>query len=61
MVHLVGRTPWSARVAWVDPGEEIMVHGLPYGARGKGVAVTDQEIDEIWGLAGEGTPIRIGE
>jgi L,D-peptidoglycan transpeptidase YkuD (ErfK/YbiS/YcfS/YnhG family) len=25
------------------------------------IAVTDEEMDEIWGLVGEGTPIWIGE
>ena len=67
MVHLVGRTRWSARVARVDPGEEIMIHGLPNRVWGEGdwthgcIAVTDEEMDDVWGLVEEGTPIRIGE
>jgi murein L,D-transpeptidase YafK len=55
----------------VQPGGGIMIHGLPNGEswigeahRGldwtKGcIAVTDQEMDEIWGLVDDGTPIDI--
>ena len=55
----------------VAPGGAIMIHGLP---RGKGwigpghrlydwtlgcIAVTDPEIEEIWGLVPVGTPVEI--
>ena len=56
-----------AREAGVDPGGDIMIHGLPDGVRREGdwtqgcIAVTDEEMDEIWGLVEEGTPIWIGE
>ncbi len=56
-----------AREAGVDPGGDIMIHGFPDGARREGdwtqgcIAVTDEEMDEIWGLVEEGTPIWIGE
>ena len=51
----------------VDPGGDIMIHGWP---NGKGapleadwtqgcIAVTDDEIDEIWQLVPDGTPIQI--
>jgi murein L,D-transpeptidase YafK len=56
-----------AREAGVDPGGDIMIHGLRDGVRQEGdwtqgcIAVTDEEMDEIWGLVGEGTPIWIGE
>jgi murein L,D-transpeptidase YafK len=55
----------------VHPGGGIMIHGLPNGEgwigeahRGldwtKGcIAVTDQEMDEIWELVDDGTPIEI--
>ena len=55
-----------ARAAGVDPGGDVMIHGLPDGLRPEGdwteecIAVTDEEMDEIWGLVGEGTPIWIG-
>jgi murein L,D-transpeptidase YafK len=56
-----------AREAGVDPGGDIMIHGLKDGVRREGdwtqgcIAVTDEEMDEIWGLVGEGTAIWIGE
>ena len=56
-----------AREAGVDAGGDIMIHGLRDGVRLEGdwtqgcIAVTDEEMDEIWGLVGEGTPIWIGE
>src|ERR1035437_4483707 len=56
-----------ARETGVDAGGDIMIHGLPDGVRMEGdwtqgcIAVTDEEMDEIWGLVGEGTAIRIGE
>jgi murein L,D-transpeptidase YafK len=56
-----------AREAGVDPGGDIMIHGLGDGVRLEGdwtqgcIAVTDEEMDEIWGLVEEGTPIWIRE
>jgi hypothetical protein len=44
-----------------------MIHGLPDGARREDdwthgcIPVTDEEMDVVWGLVEEGTPIRIGE
>ena len=55
----------------VSTGGDIFLHGLPngYGAVGSAhrlkdwtdgcVAVTDEEIDEIWKLVADGTPIEI--
>jgi murein L,D-transpeptidase YafK len=55
----------------VPTGGDIFLHGLPngYGAVGSAhrlkdwtdgcVAVTDEEIDEIWKLVANGTPIEI--
>ena len=49
----------------VDPGGDIMIHGLKDGQLREGdwtqgcIAVTDAEMDEIWALVAEGTPIRI--
>jgi murein L,D-transpeptidase YafK len=60
-----------ARKRGVAPGGDIMIHGLPngYGALGAShrlhdwtdgcIAVTDSEIDEIWKLVPDGTPIEI--
>jgi murein L,D-transpeptidase YafK len=57
--------------ARVDPGGDIMIHGLPNGRGYIGrlhrqidwtdgcVAVTDDEIEEIWRLVPDGTPVRI--
>lgn len=58
--------------AWgLNPGGSIMIHGLPNGAEGMGfaylgldwtdgcIAVSNAEIDEIWQLVTDGTPIRI--
>jgi len=56
-----------AREAGVEPGGDIMIHGLRDGAPVEGdwtqgcIAVTDEEMDEIWGLVQDGTPIWIGE
>jgi murein L,D-transpeptidase YafK len=60
-----------ARKLHVNPGGDIMIHGLPagndwvkpgqvlpdwtYGC----IAVTDSEMDEIWKLVPDGTPIEI--
>lgn len=55
----------------VAPGGAIMIHGLPNGMGSIGaahrlydwtlgcIAVTDEEIDEIWNLAPIGTPVEI--
>jgi murein L,D-transpeptidase YafK len=55
----------------VSPGGDIFVHGLPNGFGWLGrshrlkdwtdgcIAVTDQEMDEIWKLVPDGTPIEI--
>jgi len=60
-----------AATAHVSPGGDIYLHGLPngYGAVGAAhrlrdwtdgcIAVTDSEIDEIWNLVQNGTPIEI--
>jgi murein L,D-transpeptidase YafK len=55
----------------VDPGGEIMIHGLrnEYAWMGERhrrtdwtegcIAVTNEEIDEIWQLVDIGTPVEI--
>ena len=55
----------------VSPGGDIMIHGLPNGFGWLGashrvrdwtdgcIAVTDQEMDEIWKLVPDGTSIEI--
>ena len=60
-----------ARRQGVDPGGAIMIHGLPNGQGFVGaahrltdwtegcIAVTDAEIEEIWRLVPDGTPIQI--
>jgi murein L,D-transpeptidase YafK len=60
-----------ARRAGVAPGDGVMIHGLPDGEQWVGetqrrydwtngcIAVTDDEMDEIWGLVDDGTPIEI--
>ena len=59
-----------ARAAGVSTGGDIMIHGLPNGQGKVGgrhrafdwtngcVAVTDQEIEEIWESVPVGTPVR---
>lgn len=54
-----------------NPGGAVMIHGLPNGKGWVGashrlydwtlgcIAVTDQEIDEIWNLVPVGTPVEI--
>jgi murein L,D-transpeptidase YafK len=61
----------SAREAGAHPGGEIMIHGLPEGAEWVSgehtrfdwtegcIAVTNEEIDELWELVADGTPIEI--
>jgi len=60
-----------ARARGVDPGGAIMVHGLPNGLGLIGhdhvkqdwtdgcIAVTNEEMDEIWQRVEDGTPIEI--
>jgi murein L,D-transpeptidase YafK len=61
----------AARARGVSPGGDVFVHGLPNGYRWVGashrmkdwtdgcIAVTDEEIDEIWAAVADGTPIEI--
>lgn len=61
----------AARKHGVSPGRDVFLHGLPdgYGWIGKEhrmkdwtdgcIAVTDQEMDEIWRAVPNGTPIEI--
>lgn len=61
----------QARAWGLDPGGSIMIHGLPNNAADMAfayvgldwtegcIAVTNEEIDEIWALVDDGTPIRI--
>jgi len=61
----------AAGKAGVDPGGMIMIHGLPNGMSWLGgthslrdwtagcIAVTSAEIEEIWRLVPDGTPIEI--
>jgi len=60
-----------ARTHRVSPGGKIMIHGLPKGFEDLGdfhfrrnwtkgcIAVNNTEIDEIWRLVADGTPITI--
>lgn len=60
-----------AHMSHVNPGGDIMIHGLPNGQGSIGsahrlydwtdgcVAVTDPEIEEIWKLVPIGTPVEI--
>jgi murein L,D-transpeptidase YafK len=60
-----------ARHAGIAPGDGVMIHGLPDGERWVGdkhreydwtngcIGVTDDEMDEIWRLVDDGTPIEI--
>jgi murein L,D-transpeptidase YafK len=61
----------AARANGVAPGGDVFVHGLPNGYRAVGaahrlrdwtdgcIAVTDEEIDEIWAAVPDKTPIEI--
>jgi murein L,D-transpeptidase YafK len=61
----------SARARGVSAGNGIEIHGLPPSLRWLGgwhwtrdwthgcIAVTDGEIEEIWGMVPDGTPIEI--
>lgn len=60
-----------ARSLGVSPGADIMIHGLPPGYADVGayhrlsdwtkgcIAVTNEEIEEIWSLVPNGTPVEI--
>lgn len=60
-----------AQTMGVTAGGDVMIHGLPNGEGAMGsdhraydwtngcVAVTDEEIDEIWNAVPAGTPVRI--
>jgi murein L,D-transpeptidase YafK len=60
-----------ARRAGISPGDGVMIHGLPRGERWIGqdhlgfdwtngcIGVTDDEMNEIWELVDDGTPIEI--
>jgi murein L,D-transpeptidase YafK len=60
-----------ARKLGISPGGDIFIHGLPngYGFVGAAhrardwtdgcIAVTDQEIEEIWRAVDNGTPVEI--
>ena len=61
----------QARKLGFSPGGDVMVHGLPNGFGWLGathrtrdwtdgcIAVTDQEMDEIWNAVADGIPIEI--
>jgi murein L,D-transpeptidase YafK len=61
----------EARARGVSPGGDVFVHGLPNGYGWVGashrakdwtdgcIAVTDEEIEEIWKAVGDGTAIEI--
>ena len=61
----------AAKKIGCNPGGDIMIHGLPNGQGQIGklhaahdwtlgcIAVTDQEIEEIWELVPNGTPVLI--
>jgi murein L,D-transpeptidase YafK len=61
----------SAQKRGVAPGGDIMIHGLPPGSGKVGelhsfldwtdgcIAVTNTEMEEIWQLVADGTPIEI--
>jgi len=61
----------AARAKGVSPGGDVFVHGLPNGFGYVGaahrlkdwtdgcIAVTNEEIDEIWKSVADGTPIEI--
>lgn len=60
-----------AAIRGVSPGGDIMIHGLPNGMGWLGtkhrkrdwtagcIAVTDEEIEELWGIIPDGTPIEL--
>jgi murein L,D-transpeptidase YafK len=55
-----------ARELGLDPGGDIMIHGLRLGVEHPErdwtqgcIAVTNEEMEEIWSLVADGTPIQI--
>jgi murein L,D-transpeptidase YafK len=73
-LHISYPTPAQraeARKRGVSPGGDVFVHGLPSRYRSVGaahrlydwtdgcIAVTDDEMDEIWAAVPDGTPIEI--
>jgi len=60
-----------ARQLGVSPGGEVSIHGLPEGFEDLGashadlnwtrgcIAVSNDEMDEIWELVADGTPVKI--
>jgi murein L,D-transpeptidase YafK len=61
----------TAKVRGVEPGSDIMIHGLPKGfddlrdldkridwTQGC-IALTNAEIDEVWEMVADGTPVEI--
>lgn len=60
-----------ARKLGVSTGDEVLIHGLPEGFEDLGsshavinwtrgcIAVSNEEMDEIWELVPDGTPIKI--
>jgi len=60
-----------ARRAGIAPGGDVMIHGLPDGEGWVGelhraydwtngcIALTDDEVSEVWELVDDGTPIEI--
>jgi len=73
-IHISYPNARDRATAWangVSPGGDVYVHGLPngYGFLGAShrlkdwtdgcIAVTNQEIDEIWDAVPDGTPIEI--
>jgi len=61
----------AAKARGISPGGDVFLHGLPNGYGWVGaahrerdwtdgcIAVTDQEIEEIWSAVADGTPIEI--
>lgn len=59
----------NARSMGAKPGGNVMIHGLPNGVKNKYrmekdwtngcIAVSNEEIEEIWNLVPDGTPIEI--
>ena len=61
----------EARLRGVDPGGMVMIHGLPDSDTGNGegyvgmdwtdgcIALTNAEIDQLWEVVKDGTPIEI--
>jgi len=73
-IHITYPSPAErkqSRLEGVSPGGDIMIHGLPNGRGAIGsdhakwdwtegcIAVTNDEMDEIWSLVDDGTPIDI--